>query len=216
MSCGVGHRCVLDPSLAVALVQAGSSSSSQTPSLQTSICRGSGPRKGKKAKRQKKKKKKNALLKETPQLSALSRSAEQRSPAQQDPITGQCKYIKTEPSAQFRPFLLQSFPGRQVRPLLKGIAAQLLPLLEEPIKILLRLGVINKREAANLGQHSVRSHNFRNVCLPRNRNLESENGVYTGSELRRQCRLEERRMADHSHLGLKSWGPTCSKVAPNS
>ena len=49
----------LGSSVAVALAQAGGYSSDSTPSLGTSICRGSGPRRGKKTKKKEKKRKEN-------------------------------------------------------------------------------------------------------------------------------------------------------------
>ena len=55
MRCGVGLRRGSDPTL-LALAQASSYSSDSTPSLGTSICRGSGPRKGKKRETKKEKK----------------------------------------------------------------------------------------------------------------------------------------------------------------
>ena len=62
MSCGVGHRCALDPTLLWLWCRPGGYSSDSTPSLGTSICRRSGPRNSnnnnKKTKDKKKKKKK--------------------------------------------------------------------------------------------------------------------------------------------------------------
>ena len=52
----------LGSGVAVALAQAGSNSSDQTPSPRTSIYRGWGPKKDKKTKRKKKKKKRNGSL----------------------------------------------------------------------------------------------------------------------------------------------------------
>ena len=45
VSCGVGRRCSLDPTVAMAVAQAGGYSSNWTPSLEISICRGCGPKK---------------------------------------------------------------------------------------------------------------------------------------------------------------------------
>ena len=70
----------LGSSVAVALAQYGSYSSDSTPSLETSICRGSGPRKM--AKRQKKKKKNGSTSKEAPtpeDMSITARGAHQNS-----------------------------------------------------------------------------------------------------------------------------------------
>ena len=55
MSCGVGCRRGSDPALLWLWCRLGSYSSDWTPSLGTSICRGSGPRNSKKTKKQKNK-----------------------------------------------------------------------------------------------------------------------------------------------------------------
>ena len=46
-SCGIGHRCSLDPELLMAVAEAGCCTSASTPSLGTSICCGYSPKKEK-------------------------------------------------------------------------------------------------------------------------------------------------------------------------
>ena len=66
MSCGVGCRCSSDPVLLWLWHRPAATAPNSAPSLGTSICRRSGPRKGRKTQNQKKRQKKNHMKQKFP------------------------------------------------------------------------------------------------------------------------------------------------------